>query len=117
MSPRVAFSASLTWTPPIPRKPPSEEASAIFWLMLLSQAWLSTGKPLAQRLLDRGSSFRCLVFGDDGLYEFARTGISLRLSQSRAAGKAFFQQTPTNHLVLLPSPPCQPASRFPESWS
>ena len=38
MSAIVAFSASLTCTPPIPRKPPSDEASATFWLMLLNQA-------------------------------------------------------------------------------
>ena len=42
MSPKVAFSASLTCTPPIPRKPPSFEAAATFWLMPLSQA-LNTG--------------------------------------------------------------------------
>src|SRR6476660_5957752 len=57
-------------------------------------AWLCAGKPLAQGFLDRSSSLRGLVFCDDGLYEFIGAGIRLRLSQSRAAGKAFFHQPP-----------------------
>ena len=38
ISASVAFSASLTWTPPKPRKPPSLAASATCWPMLWSQA-------------------------------------------------------------------------------
>jgi hypothetical protein len=65
MSARVAFSVSLTCTPPMPRKPPpSEEASATFWLMVCSQA-LKTGAScgaLALRMADTSlklSSERC----------------------------------------------------------
>src|SRR5262245_31048195 len=38
ISARVAFSASLTCTPPMPRNPPSEDASATFLLIVCSHA-------------------------------------------------------------------------------
>ena len=45
ISARVAFSASLTRMPPTPRKPPSMEASATFWLMPRSQAVKAAASP------------------------------------------------------------------------
>src|SRR6476619_1081194 len=38
ISARVAFSASLTCTPPMPRNPPSDDASATFLLIVCSHA-------------------------------------------------------------------------------
>ena len=49
MVPRVAFSAALTCTPPMPRKPPSEEASATFSVMLVGQALKAAASPRSVR--------------------------------------------------------------------
>src|SRR5262249_16280404 len=58
ISARVAFSASLTCTPPIPRNPPSEEASATFLLIVCSHALNPAAScgALALRMAD--TSFR-----------------------------------------------------------
>src|SRR5262249_12002300 len=50
ISASVAFSASLTGTPPMPRKPPSLAASATCWPMLSSQVLKAAASPGALAL-------------------------------------------------------------------
>ena len=111
----------------MPRKPPSEEASATFWLIApnhvlktsgvlrglgienrryLSQivertlndvGRLGAGEVLAQRFLNRGSSFLRLEIRNDGLDELARTGIRLAAAKAELLANASLS-APTSRL-------------------
>src|SRR5262245_4419433 len=120
----VAFSASLTRTPPMPRNPPSLEASATCWLIWRSQplkaaaspgalasttapacrsvsmhlALISLGLLPASFLLEavaRGApSFGSLEVGDDCFDQRIRPGVQFGRHQRVALREALFQKAP-----------------------
>jgi hypothetical protein len=120
----VAFSPSLTGTPPMPRNPPSVAASATCWLIWRSQplkaaaspgALVSTTAPacrsvsihlalISPALLPVSCSLtpsRAMLrpsalskFGDNCFDERVRSGVHFGRHQRSAAGEALFQKAP-----------------------
>src|SRR5262249_15394597 len=120
----VAFSLSLTATPPMPRNPPSLAASATCWLIWHSQplkaaaspgalasttgprlphrldglrfdvGGLAAGELFLQAVACGASALRGVELGDDGLDERVRIGVHLGLRQHGTACEALLEHAP-----------------------